>query len=166
MSDPTHSPYEPYPGGSYGASQAPDGQYAPMNSPHPPHYGPQRPWAVPLRMPGTVRTAQIVAWVAGGIGIAAIVAIAAVTGDPELMGAATAGFGIQIALAGCAFGFARGGKGLRTTVITLSCLQALCGFGSVASMQPPGLLGSIVGIVIFCLMIGQPARLWFNRAQP
>jgi len=116
-------------------------------------------------MPGVVRTAQIVAFVAGGIGVAAIVAITAVTGDPELLGAAMAGFGIQLALAGCAFGFGTGGNGLRTTVITLSCLQALCGFGSVTAMQPPGLLGSVVGIVIFCLMIGQPARLWFGRPR-
>ncbi|WP_040796683.1 hypothetical protein [Nocardia higoensis] len=164
MSEPSQSPYEPYPGGPYEPSAHP-GRPAPVYGQQPPQYWPQGIEPVLTRMPGTVRAAQIVSWVAGAIAVAAVIAIAVMTGDPELMGAAVGGFGIQIALAACAFGFNRGGGGLRTTVITLSCLQAFCGLGSIAAMQPPGLLGMVVGIVVFCLVIGKPARLWFGRPQ-
>lgn len=157
------TPYEPYPE-SPDANAGFGGGYVSMNAqPYPAPYG-QGP--VPVRMPGAVRAAQIVAWLAGAIGVAAVVAIAAITGDPERIGAAFAGFGIQIGLAGCAFAFATGGNGLRVAVITLACLQAMCGFGSVSAMQPPGLLGAVVGMAIFFLMIGQPARLWFGRPRP
>ena len=119
----------------------------------------------PVRMPRSVRAAQIIAWVAGGIGIAVIAAVAVLTGDPERLGAAVAGSAVQLVLGACAFAFAAGRGGLRTMVIALAILEAFCGFGSMGAMQPPGLLGMVVGIVLLCLMLGRSAAEWFNRPR-
>ncbi|MBF6289698.1 hypothetical protein IU440_19485 [Nocardia cyriacigeorgica] len=136
-----------------------------MNVHYAPHGGHPRPRVDPNRMPGKVRTAQVMAWVAGAIGVAASVGMVVVTGDPIAIGVAILCFGIQMALSGCAFLFREGGEYLRIVLIVLSGALALQAMASGLG-RPPGLLGLLTGILICCLMVSQDARLWFGRARP
>jgi len=156
--------YPPYP--STDSSQYPPDRYAGI--PTPPHmmggqYG--DPWSSHLAtMPGTVRTAQIIAWIMGALGIVLIgVAMAARGG--EFAGQIAAGFLLPIGLSGCAFNFGSGKNGLRITAIVVASLQGLFSLGGMATMQPPGLLGIVTGVTIACLLAGKSAKQWFSRPR-
>ncbi|MFE7722427.1 hypothetical protein ACFU44_25680 [Nocardia rhizosphaerihabitans] len=149
--DPGYPGYAPHPGGPYGGyPQAPAG------------YGgyPQ----APVRMPGSVRAAQVLAFVAAGLGLALIVVFGAMAGG-EAAGRATAGFGPFLVLGGLAFAFPTGGQGIRTTAIVVGCLTALCGLGSTASQMPPSFLGMLIGGAVAILLAQRSARDWFHRPR-
>ncbi|MFC8045833.1 hypothetical protein [Nocardia sp. NPDC057353] len=140
----------------------PQQQYNAYPGPGAPFYQPYP--VAPPRMPGSVRSAQIVAWLMGAAGIA-LIGVAIGTGRAELAGQLTAGFLLPIITAGMAFAFGSAGNGLRVTAIVLASLQALFSFGAMASMQPPGLLGVITGITVICLLAPAKAKQWFERPR-
>ncbi|WP_194813971.1 hypothetical protein [Nocardia sp. XZ_19_385] len=116
------------------------------------------------RMPGVVRAARVISFLTAGLGFVLTVLVGMRFGA-ESAGGMTFGFLFAWIIAIFAFQFGSGGRGVRTTVITLSIIEAVIGLGGMASMQPPGPLGIIVGILTACLMGGQSAARWFNRPR-
>ncbi|MEV0246530.1 hypothetical protein AB0H76_08090 [Nocardia sp. NPDC050712] len=117
------------------------------------------------RMPGTVRAAQVISFVMAGLGVALTVLQGVVFGA-ERAGGAAFGFLCAWILAALAVQFGSAGPGTRTAALTLSIVEALIGLGGMAAMQPPGLLGILVGIVTACLVGGPGAAAWFARPRP
>ncbi|MGW6422010.1 hypothetical protein ACWF82_04975 [Nocardia sp. NPDC055053] len=140
--------YAPYPGGPGYAGYPQYGGY------------PQ----APVRMPGSVRAAQVLSFVAAGLGLALIVVFGAMAGG-EAAGGAMAGFGPFLVLGGLAFAFPTGGPGIRTTAIVVGGLTALCGLGSTASQMPPSLLGMLIGGAVAILLAQRSAHDWFHRPR-
>lgn len=118
----------------------------------------------PIRMPGTVRTAQVLSFVAAGLGVVLIVATGVVAGA-EAAGRATAGSLLFLILGGLAFSFPTGGPGVRTAAIVLGALTALCGLGSATSGLPPSLLGMLIGGAVVILLAQRAAQAWFHRPR-
>lgn len=118
----------------------------------------------PIRMPGSVRAAQVLSFVAAGLGVVLIVATGVVAGA-EAAGRATAGSLLFLILGGLAFSFPTGGPGVRTAAIVLGALTALCGLGSAASGLPPSLLGMLIGGAVVILLAQRAAQAWFHRPR-
>ncbi|MFI5498592.1 hypothetical protein ACIA5E_05945 [Nocardia asteroides] len=118
----------------------------------------------PVRMPGSVRAAQVLSFVAAGLGVVLIVATGAVAGA-EAAGRATAGSLLFLILGGLAFSFPTGGPGVRTAAIVLGALTTLCGLGSAASGLPPSLLGMLIGGAVVILLAQRAAQAWFHRPR-
>ncbi|MFI8973666.1 hypothetical protein ACIGO9_12340 [Nocardia asteroides] len=118
----------------------------------------------PVRMPGSVRAAQVLSFVAAGLGVVLIVATGVVAGA-EAAGRATAGSLLFLILGGLAFSFPTGGPGVRTAAIVLGALTTLCGLGSAASGLPPSLLGMLIGGAVVILLAQRTAQAWFHRPR-
>ncbi|MFD3706822.1 hypothetical protein ACFWUP_27100 [Nocardia sp. NPDC058658] len=160
--------YEPYPGGPHGGpgvAHYPGGPgYQPGYAPFPggPGYGSYPP--APVRMPGSVRAAQILSFVAAALGLVLIVLIGAM-GGPEALGRATAGFSLFLVLGGLACAFQNGSDGVRIGGIVVGSMTALCGLGSMAGQAPPSLLGMLIGGAVAILLAQKSARDWFHRPR-
>ncbi|MGP3999798.1 hypothetical protein [Streptomyces sp. 8N706] len=170
--------YEQQPGwsapqaGGYGAPPPPGG-HQPYPYPQQPGYGAYAPYppgpggypAVPMAMPGQVRTAQVLSFVlAGLVVIGVFVAGAAV-------GAEAAGkvIGANLPVIGgfiCALCFGRSGNGAKVTAIVFASLMVLFGLGALGQRQPAGLLEIACGIVIIVMLAQRPSTFWFTRPRP
>ncbi|MGW6422012.1 hypothetical protein ACWF82_04985 [Nocardia sp. NPDC055053] len=156
--DPAQAPHHPM--GAVTPDEPYSGQAgAPSAIPAcPPHGEPT--W--PVTMPASVRAAQVISWVCGGLGIA-LVAILIANDLPEAAGAAIAGFLPFLFLAIFAFGFTSGGAGIRGCAIAVACLEALCGAGSISQQTLPGPIGMVAGAAIAILLAQASAQRWFAR---
>lgn len=147
------TPYEPFPqGGSQPYAALPYG-YNPYGQP-----------PVFAGMPGSVRSARIIAFVFGGLGVALIVA-GAVFGGAEFAGALFATFLLPLIIAGCAFTFGTAGNRVRITVIVLAALQTLAGVGSMAQGAGGGVLNIAASVAILILMSKAESAAWFKRPR-
>lgn len=145
--------YEPYP--STGAEPYPQEPYLQHA------YAPYGPAPAPVTMPGSVRSAQVISFVAGGLGLA-LVALAIASGNPELGGALIFGFGPAIVLGIMAFNYGSAGNGVRTASIVFAVLFAVFGLNV---GNPPSLVGLVGGIVLTILLSQRSAGAWFRRPR-
>lgn len=150
----------------YGPGPAPQPGYPQPGYPQagmPPYGYYQQP--MPLtRMPGSVRAAQVMSFLLGGLGVLLII-VAGMTAGAERAGAITAGFMLPIVLSCFAFGFARGGNGIRITAIVLASLEMVFALGSSISGMPPGMLGFGISMATVITLSQRSARAWFKRNQ-
>ncbi|MEV6043143.1 hypothetical protein [Streptomyces xanthochromogenes] len=200
-------PQQPPPGGPYGQQPGqpgygyPQGQQAPQGVPpqgygypqHPgqaPGYGyPQAPGtALPMEMPGLMKTARVLLFILGGlqilIGVIAGIAIGSLQDVSNGVGSGKdtsglAGVGILVAILVVALGalsiflgvkFAKGGGVIRVTTIVYASLMIL---GAVVNMLAGqggsatfgGLLSLAMAGIILASMVTSQASTWFNRPR-
>ncbi|MFI9502874.1 hypothetical protein [Nocardia sp. NPDC052566] len=163
---PGRQPFAAPPNG-YPSYPPPNGHYPPQYghapAPYPPHGYQTAPYPpVPLRMPGTVRAAQIISFLMAGLGIL-LGTVAGALGKFELLGALVFGFSPALVLGILAFSFGYAHRGTRISSIVLGSFLALFGLNPTS---PPGLLGLIMGITIVVLLAQGSAGAWFNRPRP
>lgn len=138
-------PYQPYPDGG----AVPDG------------HQPQ-----PMTMPGTVRAAQVLFFVMGGLGLLGMV-LAIATDHAEAAGSIFATsipafLGLVSALR-----FPKRKPGSRGTAIIIASLMIAVGLGTLGQGQPAGLLLGGVGVAIVILLSQRRSGHWFGHpARP
>ncbi|KUL42875.1 hypothetical protein ADL28_44485 [Streptomyces violaceusniger] len=113
-------------------------------------------------MPGTVRAAQVLFFVMGGLGLLALV-LAIVAGKAEAAGSITvtslpAFVGLVSALR-----FPKRKPSSRGTAIIIASLMIVVGFGTAGQGQPAGLILCAVGVTIIILLSQRQSGHWFGR---
>ncbi|WP_460717661.1 hypothetical protein [Nocardia heshunensis] len=116
------------------------------------------------RMPSSVRAAQVISLLFGGLSLLATVLLGVFAGA-DASGTAAGRFIIPMVIGLLALGFGSAGNGLRGTVAMLATLEALVSLGSVATKHPPGFLGLIASIAIVCALTQGSAAEWFKRPR-
>ncbi|MFE3192321.1 hypothetical protein ACFXHA_25150 [Nocardia sp. NPDC059240] len=115
-------------------------------------------------MPNSVRAAQVISFLFGGLGLLISIVVGLVSGGDHA--AATTGrFVLPMILAMLAFGFGSAGNGLRGTAAAVATLEAFRSLGSVVTKQPPGFLGVVACVAIVCALIQPSAAEWFKRPR-
>ncbi|MGW4355013.1 hypothetical protein ACWELJ_23305 [Nocardia sp. NPDC004582] len=118
----------------------------------------------PATMPGSVRAAQVISFIFGGLGLALTV-LAGVIAGAGAAGAMCFGYLFPMILALVAIGFRNGSGGTRTTALVLASIEMVIGLGGVGAKQPPGLLGLIASLVIVILLAQSGSAAWFKRPR-
>lgn len=142
----------PYPG--YPNHPGPTGYPGYPGGPVPPQQ--------PFTMPGVVRAAQIMGFVAGGL----VVLWSIVTG--ALAGAEASGriVGLSLPVIGvfiCALLFGRAGSGAKVTGIVFASLMILFGLGALGQRNAGGALMMGLGVAIVVTLSQKQAGYWFRR---
>lgn len=148
-------PPQPHAHGPYGQYE----QYGPYGQPAPPGMTPPPYAAV---MPGPVKAARVMAFVALGLTLFGCVVSAARFG-PETSGAA---LGTNLPVIGvfvCALCFARSGPNARVTAIVFTALMILFGLGALGQQNPGGLFEFGLGIAILVTLCQRRSKEWFHR---
>ncbi|MFD7844731.1 hypothetical protein ACFV4K_17560 [Nocardia sp. NPDC059764] len=118
----------------------------------------------PATMPGSVRAAQVISSIFGGLGLALTV-LAGVIAGAGAAGAMCFGYLFSMILALVAIGFRNGGSGTRTTALVLASIEMVIGLGGMGAKQPPGALGLIASLVIVILLAQSGSAAWFKRPR-
>jgi hypothetical protein len=136
---------------------------------------------VPVRLPGSIATAQVLLVICGTlatVGAVLLVTMAADAEDPELVrsagGTSPAGFYLVLAvlallLAAAQFTvaarFRRGGHGTRVCAVVLGALLAIIALVELLTGSGFAVFHLIAGLVILGCMVGGPALDWFGRPR-
>lgn len=174
------SPYPggpaPYPGGPAPYPQSPPAGYGPVPGPPPGYPGqpghpgypghPAQPYApVPVTMPGVLRAAQVILFVAMGLAVVGVVVVSSLRGaeaSGRMIGSILPLIGAFI----CALRFNSGGGGVRITAIVFTSLMILFGLGQAGNGDPSGLGWALFFatpvLVLLCL---RPSSAWFDRPR-
>ncbi|MGW4244182.1 hypothetical protein [Nocardia sp. NPDC004722] len=115
-------------------------------------------------MPSSVRAAQVISFLFGGIGLL-IAIIAGLVSGGDHAASISGRFAIPMVLAILAFWFGSAGNGLRGTVALLATLEMFRSLGSVVTKQPPGIFGVVACLAIICALIQGSAAEWFKRPR-
>ncbi|WP_051723512.1 hypothetical protein [Streptomyces albus] len=160
--------YGPVPGPPPGQPGYPGGPAQPAQPGYPGH--PAQPYAygpnghAPATMPGVLRAAQVILFVAMGLAFVAVVVASAMAGaeaSGRAIGSALPVIGAFI----CALRFNSGGSGVRVTAIVFTSLMILFGMGQAGNGNPAGLLWALLAIPALVLMCLRPSGAWFDRAR-
>ncbi|MFC9894195.1 hypothetical protein ACFVMC_10925 [Nocardia sp. NPDC127579] len=114
-------------------------------------------------LPPSVRAAQLMSWLYGGVPIA--LALLAVATESTALSAYAAVFLPGVILALFAFGFTRGKNLLRVAAIYCAGIAILWSLGAVAQGRPAGLLGAAASFAIVVLLNQRTTVAWFARAR-
>ncbi|MFH8585982.1 hypothetical protein ACH4GP_16465 [Streptomyces celluloflavus] len=117
-----------------------------------------------LPMPGSVRAARVLAYVAAGLaGLGTVVAgaMAGPAGAGAALGSAIPVIGVFI----CALRFARSGNGAKVTAIVFASLVILFGLGALGRGIPAGTIQLGLGIAIVATLSQRQSGDWFRRPQ-
>ncbi|MER0476837.1 hypothetical protein ABR737_00440 [Streptomyces sp. Edi2] len=144
------------------------GGNAPPNSQQGVQSYPPDPYTVgqhqPLLMPGSVRVARVLAYVAAGLAALGTV-VAGVMAGPgaagAVLGAAMPVIGVFI----CALRFARSGPWARVTAIVCASFLILFGLGALGRGVPTGIVWLGLGIAIAAALAPRRSGDWFRRPR-
>ncbi|MFE7612508.1 hypothetical protein [Streptomyces celluloflavus] len=127
--------------------------------------GPYQPYSMAQPpMPGSVRAARVLAYVATGlVALGAVVtgAVAGPAGAGAALGSAIPVIGVFI----CALCFARSGSGARVTAIVFASFMILFGLGALGRGIPAGIVQLGLGIAIVAALSQRQSGDWFRRPR-
>jgi hypothetical protein len=115
-------------------------------------------------MPGSVRAARVLAYVAAGfaaLGTALAGVMAGPAGAGAALGSAIPVIGVFI----CALCFARSGSGAKVTAIVFASFMILFGLGALGRGLPAGIVQLGLGIAIVATLSPRQSGDWFRRPQ-
>ncbi|RLV75977.1 hypothetical protein D3C57_142165 [Streptomyces rapamycinicus NRRL 5491] len=115
-----------------------------------------------MTMPGTVRAAQVLFFVMGGLGLLGMV-LAIATDHMEAAGSIFATSSPAFVGLVSALRFPKRKPGSRGTAIIIASLMIAVGLGTLGQGQPAGLILGGVGTTIVILLSQRQARPWFGR---
>ncbi len=115
-------------------------------------------------MPGAVRAARTLAYVAAGLTVLTALVAGAAAG-PRTAGAV---MGSQFPALGaliCAIRFGTSRSGARITAIVFASLMILFGLGALGNGIPVGIVQTGLGIAIVAALCQHQSRVWFTRTR-
>lgn len=115
-------------------------------------------------MPGSVRAARVLAYVAAGFAALGAVIAGAVAGS-QVAGAALGSAMPVIGVFICALCFARSGTGAKVTAIAFASLMILFGIGALGRGIPTGAVQAGLGVAIVASLSQRQSGHWFRRPQ-
>ncbi|MFF4606514.1 hypothetical protein ACFY12_27755 [Streptomyces sp. NPDC001339] len=113
-------------------------------------------------MPGSVRAARVLAFVAAGFAVLGAVVAGALAG-PAAAGAALGSAMPVIGVFTCALCFARSGAGAKVTAIAFAAFMILFGIGALGRGIPAGIVQAGLGIAIVVSLSQRQSGDWFRR---
>ncbi|MFD8523033.1 hypothetical protein ACFV2D_23875 [Streptomyces capillispiralis] len=155
-------PLTPY-GAPAPAPYPPPGAQPPGRPGAAPYYGPYQPHP-PLAMPGSVRGAQIVIFVATGLALLLSVLVGATAGAYSA-GRFAGSYLPTLVLCVLAFQYPKAGNGVRVTSIVLASVQILFGLSATGQGMPLGILWLGAAIAVIVPLSQGSAGQWFRRHQ-